>query len=111
MVEEEPTIWTEVEITTCEKDENFDLYKINQLIDSDFSRKPQKSCVLTPTSSTGPLPAAISPTLDLLAPALVNIFIYPMQPLGIRRTSAVYIQLSGFTSAAYIQPSKPTSAA
>ena len=101
----------EVEITTCEKDKNFDLYKINQLIDSDFSRKPQKSCVLTPNYPTGPLPAAISPTLGLSAPALVNTFIYPMQPLGIRHTSAVYIQPSGFTSAAYMQPSKPTSAA
>lgn len=36
----------------CKKNEKFVLYEINQLINSDFDKKPQKSCILILTSFT-----------------------------------------------------------
>ena len=92
----------EVEITGCEEDENFDSYKIIQLIDSDFGRKTRKSRALTPTSPTGPQPVATpsapvpfaspSPTPDLSALAPANTPIYLMQPSGTGPIPGAYMQ-------------------
>lgn len=54
----------EVEIIACHLKEKFALYYINWLIDSDFDKKPWKSCTLIPISLIGPQLAAIP-----LAPA------------------------------------------
>ena len=77
LLEEEPTSWTEAEITACEENEEFASYQISRLIDSDFGRKPRKFRAITPTSPTGPPPAATSPTPALSAPAPVNTPIVP----------------------------------
>ncbi len=104
LLEEEPTSWTEAEITACEENEEFASYQISRLIDSDFGRKPRKFRALTPTSPTGPPPAATSPTSALSAPAPVNTPIYPTQPPGIGPTPAAYgMQRSGARPAAYTQ--------
>lgn len=50
----------EAEIIACEKKEEFALYHINRLLNSDFGKKPRKSCALTPTSPIGPPPVAIT---------------------------------------------------
>ena len=116
LLEEEPTPWTEAEITACEEDENFDSYKISRLIDSDFGRKPQKSRTLTPTSLTGPPPAATlsapapfaspSPTPGPSVPAPADTPIYPTQPSGTGPTLEAYMQppSTGFVPAAYPPP-------
>lgn len=68
------------------------LYKINWLIDSNFGRKPQKSCALISTFLIRPPPAAnllapasftsTSPIPGPLALAPADIPIYSMQPLA-----------------------------
>ena len=47
----------------CKDKEGFASFQISRLIDSDFGRKPQKFDTFTPTSPTGPPPAATSPAL------------------------------------------------
>ncbi len=141
LLEEEPTPWMEAEITACEENENFDSYKISQLIDSDFDRKPRKSRALTPTSPTGPPPVATSPTLAPSAPSPfappssfpgpsapvpANTPIYPTHilgtgfptaahtPPGTRPSPGAYMQppSTGFLPAAYPPPGTgPTSPA
>ena len=128
LLEEEPTSWTEAEITACEENEEFASYQISRLIDSDFGRKPRKSRALTPTSPTGPPPAAPapfaspSPTPGPSAPAPVHTPIYHMQPPGTGLPPAAhttpgtgpilgaYKQSSdtGPPPAAYMQPSGAT---
>ena len=119
LLEEEPTPWTEAEIIACEEKEEFASYQISRLIDSDFGRKPRKSRALTPTSPTGPPPAATSPTPGPSTAAPVNTPIYSTQPSATEPTPAVYttpgayIQPPGTgpTPGAYMQPTGPTSAA
>ena len=114
LLEEEPTPWTEAEIIACEENEDFASYKISRLIDSDFGRKPRKSRALTPSSPTGPPPAATpaapaplaspSPTPGPSGLAPVNTPMYPTQPPGIGPTPTVYgPQQSGARPAAYTQ--------
>ncbi len=116
LLEEEPTKWTEEEKTACEEDENLYSYKICRLIDSDFDRKPRKSRALTPTSTTGPPPAATpsapapfaspSPTPGPSAQAPANTPIYPMQPPGTGTTPAANATLAPYASPAdHNQPS------
>lgn len=116
----------EVEIIAYKKMEEFALYQISQLINSDFGRNAQKSRVLTPTSPTRPPLVAISPIPSPSAPVLAYTPINPMQPLGIGSTPetygtpaafgipasftldtaptyGVYMQSSGLTFTAYIQ--------
>ena len=82
----------EVEIIACKEDEIFDLYKISQLIDFNFSRKSQKSCTFIPASFTRLILASISPIFGLLTPILANILIYLMHKSGTRPTPGAYIQ-------------------
>ncbi len=92
----------ETEIIICKEDKNFDSYKISRLIDSDFGKKPQKSCALIPISLTSPqlvaIPSALvsftslSPTPSPSAQVLANTSIYPMQLLGTGPTSEAYMQ-------------------
>ena len=115
LLEEVLTDWTEEELMKCEDKENFALFWISRLFDSNFSRKPQKSCALTPFSPTGPPPAAISvapaphtspsTTPGLLAPAPANTLLYPTHTLGIGLIPGVYMQPPGIgpTSGAYMQ--------
>ena len=104
--EEEPTPWTEAEIIACEEKEEFASYQISQLINSDFGKKPQKSCALTPASPTGPPSVATSPTLGPLAPAPANTSIYPIHISGTGPTPGAYIQLPSteIPLVAYIPP-------
>lgn len=39
LLEEKPIKWIEKEIIVCKENKNFDLYKISQLIDSNFDKK------------------------------------------------------------------------
>lgn len=54
LLEKEPTTQIEAKIIVFEQNENFDLYKISRLVNSDFARKTQKSCIFIPTSSNKP---------------------------------------------------------
>ena len=100
LLEEEPTAWTEEEIKACLKKEEFASYQINQLLESDFDRKPRKFGAFTPTSPTGPPPAATSPAPAPFASsspspapstsAPVNTsLIFPTQPSGTGPAPAV----------------------
>ncbi len=106
LFEEKPTPWTETKIIACEKKEEFALYHINRLLDSDFGRKPRRFHALTPTSPTRLPPAATSstpapsapapfaspsPTLSPSAQAPANTPIYPIQPPGISTTFRAYM--------------------
>ena len=113
-----PTDWTENKLMKCENKENFALFWISQLFDSDFSRKPQKSYAPILFSPTRPslagTPAALalhtspSTIFGSSAPASANTLLYPThtsgiglipgintQPLGIRHTLVAYMQFSG----------------
>lgn len=94
----------ETEIIAYKNNEKFALYKIGQLIDSDFSRKPPKSCVFISSTSNKPLSTgilAVSAPLALLsvifgpsAPIPANIPVYSTQSPNTRIASRAYMQLS-----------------
>lgn len=106
----------EVQIIACKKNEEFILYQISQLINSNFSKKPHKSHILIPTSPTGPSPVVIllifaplvlapftllSLTSNLLTSTLVNIVNYFIYISDTRTIFVVYIQPLSTTLAVY----------
>ena len=104
--EEEPISRTEAEIIAYEEKEKFASYQISQLINSDFGKKPRKSHVLTPASSSGTPPAATSPTLSPSAPATASTSINPTHTSGTKPTPGAYMQppSTGFPPAAHTPP-------
>lgn len=105
----------EEKLIECENKKNFASFCINQLFNSNSSRKLQKSQVFIPSSliESSLMANLVSPVLHALpsttfsssTPALANTLIYSIYILGTRLISRVYIQTPGIgpIPRAYIQ--------